>query len=225
MFRDQPREIVGVVGDIRQRYRREGEQPPQLYVPYAQLPLTQQGRGQRIITFVVRSNQGSGRLIPALRSAVQDVDRTQAMAAVQSVEQYAANQLVLEWAYATLLSIFGTVAVILALVGIYGIMAHSVNQRTSELGVRIALGAGSSEVLRVVLRRGLILIGVGIVLGFVASLALTRIVQSILFGVTATDPLTFSIALVILAAAGVLACYIPARRALKIDPIVALRYE
>jgi putative ABC transport system permease protein len=124
-----------------------------------------------------------------------------------------------------LLGIFGAIAVLLAIVGIYGIMAHSVSQRTNEIGVRVALGAGSGAVLRLVLKRGVILVGIGMIIGIAGSLALTRVVRAVLFGIKPTDPLTFIAALVGLAAAALLACYIPARRALRIDPNVALRYE
>jgi ABC-type antimicrobial peptide transport system permease subunit len=104
-------------------------------------------------------------------------------------------------------------------------MAHSVSQRTNEIGVRVALGAGGRDVLQLILRRGVILIGIGIVLGLGASFAITRVIQAVLWGVTPTDPITFAGALAALSAAGFLACYIPARRALRIDPVIALRYE
>jgi len=226
-YNDPPRRIVGIVGDARQ-VLREREVSTQLFIPYAQLPLQQEARtgdGLQVITFIVRSRLESTQLIPALRSAVADVDRTLALASIQSVESYASRQLLEQWAYVTLLGSFGAIAVLLAIVGIYGVMTHSVTQRTGEIGVRVALGASSGQVLGAVLQRGLILIGIGITIGFAASLALTRIIQRVLWGVTATDPLTFSLAIGVIAVVAALACWIPARRALKIDPLIALRCE
>ena len=124
-----------------------------------------------------------------------------------------------------MLGVFGALAVILALVGIYGIMAHSVSQRTNEIGIRMALGAGSRQVLRLILRRGILLIGIGLTIGFGASIGLTQLISSQLWGVQATDPLTFALVILGLGAVALLACYVPARRALRVDPAVALRIE
>src|SRR5207237_376249 len=134
-------------------------------------------------------------------------------------------QLLGQRVYALLLGIFGGIALLLAAVGIYGIMAHSVSNRTSEIGVRVALGASRGTILRLILRRGILLVGIGMTIGVAASVALTRVVRAILFGVQPTDPFTFILALLGLGAVARLACYIPARRALKVDPIIALRYE
>jgi len=115
--------------------------------------------------------------------------------------------------------------VALAIVGVYGIMAYSVRQRTHEIGIRMALGAGAGDVLRLVVRRGLILIALGTAIGLAASLAMTGLLKSFLWGVTATDPVTFSLVVLSLVVVALLACYLPVRRALKIDPMTALRYE
>jgi predicted permease len=222
-----PREIIGIVGNVQQNLRSL-EAPMQTYIPYAQVPLSlprNYGEGLQTVTFILRSTTPANQLVPALRKAVDEVDPTQAISFIRTIDDWVALQLQDQRMYTMLLGIFSAVAVLLALVGIYGIMAHSVNQRTGEIGVRVALGASSRSILQIVLRRGVILIAIGIVIGIAGSLALTRVMQSALFGVQPTDPITFVLALFGLAVAGVLACYVPARRALKIDPIVALRRE
>jgi ABC-type antimicrobial peptide transport system permease subunit len=124
-----------------------------------------------------------------------------------------------------LIGFFGIIALLLATAGVFGVMAYSVSRRTREIGVRVALGAGSGDVLRMVLSQGLRTIFIGVAVGVAGALALTRTVESLLFGVTPTDPLTFASVTLLLVAAALLACFIPARRATKVDPIVALRYE
>jgi predicted permease len=226
-FNDQPRQIVGVVGDVRTNLR-DPEQPAQMYVPYGQLPIQQEAAtalGLEFITFLVRSDGNLDRLVPAMRSAVAEIDRTQAFANMRPMDELLYIQLFQERIYSILLSVFGGIAVLLALVGIYGIMSHSVSQRVNEIGVRVALGASRSDVLLLVLRRGLFLIGIGTLLGLFGSFAITRVVRAVLFGVTPTDPLTLGFALLVLISAGFVACYIPARRAVRIDPVIALRCE
>ena len=221
------REIVGVVGNVQQNLRSK-DPVLQTYVPYGQVRVSQGrqiGEGMQVVTFIMRSGISNDQLVPLLRKAVDEVDPSQAISFVRTVKEWAIFQLLPQRVYALLLGIFGSIAVLLAVVGIYGIMAHSVSQRTGEIGVRVALGASSGSILGLVLRRGVILITIGIVIGIAASLALTRVMQAVLFGVGATDPLTFIGALVGLAFAALLACYLPARKALKVDPIVALRYE
>jgi putative ABC transport system permease protein len=124
-----------------------------------------------------------------------------------------------------LLAVFSGIALLLAVVGVYGVMSHSVMQRTNEIGIRVSFGATARNVLSDVLGRGLIVIGTGMVLGLVASLSLTRIIDSSLWGVTSTDPVTYTVVLLALFAVACLACYVPARRALKVDPLVAMRQE
>ena len=183
------------------------------------------GEGMQVVTFVMRSTVPTEQVVHALRKAVDEVDSTQAIANVRTVNEWISLQLLGQRVYALLLGIFGGIAVLLAAVGIYGIMAHSVSNRTSEIGVRVALGASRGTILRLILRRGILLVGIGMTIGVAASMALTRVVRAILFGVRPTDPLTFILALLGLSAVALLACYLPARRALKIDPIIALRYE
>jgi putative ABC transport system permease protein len=224
---DPVRQIVGIVGDIRQNTRQE-EPQPQMYLPFAQLPQfaqKQQSYGLETLTFVVRSAGNPEQLGTAFRSAVTEVDPNQPVANIRTIEWYRSNQQQGFRQYVMLLAVFGGVALVLAVVGIYGVMAHSVALRTNEIGIRMALGARSAQILRLVLRRGVVLIAVGLALGFGASLALTRVIRSFLWGVTATDPMTFAFVLVGLAAVALLACYLPARRALGVNPVVALRYE
>jgi putative ABC transport system permease protein len=224
---DPPRQIVGVVSDVRQSSRQE-EPQPQMYIPFVQLPQfaqKQQSYGLETLTFVVRTAGNPEQLASALQAAVTDVDRNQPVANMRTVEWYQSNQLQGFRQYVLMLGVFGAIALVLAVVGIYGVMAHSVTQRTGEIGIRMALGATGSQVLRLVLRQGLAVIVIGLVLGFAASLALTRVIGSLLWGVTATDPSTFVAVLGVLALVSTLACYVPARRAVKVNPVVALRYE
>jgi putative ABC transport system permease protein len=199
---DQPREIVGIVGDVRQdRYQYAPQ--PQMYVPRAQLP----PKMDMTLSFDIL------------------VDRNQAINNVLTVEQYAAGQLQDLKHYAILLSIFGGISALLSFVGLFGIMTHAVSQRTNEIGIRVALGASSGAVLGMIARQGLILVAAGMVAGVAASAVLTQVIARFLWGVTATDPLTFALVLGAMAMVALLACYIPARRALRIDPMNALRWE
>ena len=224
---DQPREIVGIVGDVRQdRYQYAPQ--PQMYVPRAQLPPKMDmtlSFDILVATFLVRTHSDPAALVPALRKAAADVDRNQAINNVLTVEQYAAGQLQDLKHYAILLSIFGGISALLSFVGLFGIMAHAVSQRTNEIGIRVALGASSGAVLGMIARQGLILVAAGMVAGVAASAVLTQVIARFLWGVTATDPLTFALVLGAMAMVALLACYIPARRALRIDPMNALRWE
>ena len=139
------------------------------------------------------------------------------------MEEYAAAQLQDLRQYTALLTIFGTISALLCVIGIFGIMAHAVMQRVNEIGIRIALGAPAASVLRLVLRQGLLLVSIGLALGVAAAVAITRVIRTFLWGITPTDPVTFMIVSAALAATALIARYVPARRALKIDPIIALR--
>jgi len=224
---DQPREIVGIVGDVRQdRYQYVPQ--AQMYVPRAQLPPKMDMTISfeiLVATFLVRTNGDPAALVPSLRKAAADVDRNQAINNVLTVEQYAAGQLQDLKHYAILLSIFGGISGLLSFVGLFGIMAHAVSQRTNEIGIRVALGASSGSVLGLIVRQGLVLVALGIAAGVAASLALTQVIARFLWGVKATDPLTFGLVVVAMGMVALLACYIPARRAMRIDPMDALRWE
>lgn len=221
------REIVGVVGDVRHnRYDREAQ--PQMYVPCIQQPLVSRGgwiESRLALTFVVRSTGDPLHLVPALRSAVADVDRNLPIFNIKTPDEYLAEQLWQPRQTMILLGIFGAIAVVVAMTGVYGIMAYAIRQRTHEIGIRMALGASRRDVLRLVIARGLRLVALGVAIGVAGSFALTRLLETLLWGVTPTDPLTYALVILTLVTVAMLACYLPARRALDIEPTIALRYE
>jgi len=161
----------------------------------------------------------------AMRTEVAAIDRDQPVASLMTMDQRISDSIAPRRFNMFLLGLFAALALVLAAIGIYGIMAFSVAQRTHEIGVRMALGANPSDVLKLILRNGFKLALIGIVVGLLVAYAATRVLSTLLYEVSATDPAVFVIDAFLLAAAAVLACYIPARRATKVDPIVALRYE
>jgi len=163
--------------------------------------------------------------MPALRAALHDVSPALPVSSIRSVEEYAAGQLQDVQQYATLLSLFGGISVVLALTGIFGVMVNTVSQRTNEIGIRVALGATAGDVLRLVIGQGLKLILGGLALGLAAALVATPTIGSFLWGVRPNDPLTFLVAAAGLAAIALVACYLPALRALRVEPVVALHNE
>ena len=226
-YNDQPRQVVGIVPDIRPSLR-DREPEPQMYVPHTQLPTIQAGItafGLEGVTFVVRSRAPLESWLPGARAAAKELDPAHAVNNVQLLSSFASQQTQGYRQYVILLGVFSGIALLLAVVGVYGVMSHSVMQRTNEIGIRVAFGATARNVLTSVLGRGLIVIGAGMVVGLVASLSLTRIIASALWGVTPTDPATYTVVLLTLFAVACLACYVPARRALKVDPLVAMRQE
>jgi putative ABC transport system permease protein len=199
-----------------------------MYVPHVQLPTIQAGVtafGLEGVTFIVRSGSRIDDWLPAARAAAKQIDPAHAVNNVQLLTEFAAQQTQGYRQYVILLGVFSGIALLLAVVGIYGVMSHSVMQRTNEIGIRVAFGATGRNVLTSVLGRGLIVIITGMVIGLVASLSLTRIIESALWGVTSTDPATYAAVLATLLVVACLACYVPARRALKVDPLVAMRQE
>jgi putative ABC transport system permease protein len=224
---EKPRQIVAVVGDtVLDRFQQK--QAPVLYVPYNQQTPRWIGpywNDRAAMIFVVRSLGDPNKLVPAVRRAVTEVDPNKPAANFRTVEENLDRQVQYLRLYILLLGIFGAVAAVLAAIGIYGVMAYSVAERTREIGIRMALGAGGHEVLALIARQALILISIGLALGLAASFALTRVVKSALVGVTATDPATYTGVSLALAAVALLACLIPTRRAVSVDPTVALRYE
>jgi putative ABC transport system permease protein len=224
---DPPREIVGVVGDVRQDRFQAGP-VPQIYVPRAQLPSRmdmQMALEVLVTTFVVRSTGDPLSVVPALRAAVHAIDPTMSVSSARTVEDYAAGQLQELTQYAAVLGLFGVMSVTLAAIGILGVMAQAVGQRANEIALRLALGAQPLDVLGLVLRDGVALIGAGIVVGLIASLMVTPVIRGFLWGVTTSDPLTLAVMVVTLGAVALVACYLPARRALKVTPLEALRSE
>jgi putative ABC transport system permease protein len=224
---EQPRVIVGVVGDsVIGRFQRQPT--PFMYVPHLQQQNRWQGPAwdyRAMMAFVMRTDGDPMALAPAVRTAVADVDRGKPAGNIRTVEQYLGQQARGMELYATLLGIFGSAAGLLAALGIYGVMAYTVAQRTREIGIRMALGAGGSRVMRLVIVRALILIVIGLVLGLGGAVGLTRVLASELYEVSPTDPLTFTVVTIGLTVVALAACLIPTRRALRVDPTVALRYE
>jgi len=164
-------------------------------------------------------------LAPQIRQQVWAIDKDQPVFDVYTMQQVRSMSVTLHAFSSVMLAIFAGVALVLAAVGIYGVMAYAVTQRTHEIGIRMALGARGSDVVKLVVKQGMVLTIIGVVLGVAGSLALTRFMAKLLVGVEATDPLTFSAVSLCLLLAALLACYLPARRATKVDPLVALRYE
>jgi putative ABC transport system permease protein len=210
--------IVGVVADLR--YARLDALPaPETYVPYRQAIFV------RSMDIMVRTAGDASAIAGTIRALVAEVDRTQPVYDVQTVEQALANTIAPRRFNLLLIGIFAAVALVLAVVGIYGVMGYAVTQRTHEIGVRMALGARRAEVVRMVVRQGMAIASAGIAVGVVAALGLTRVMQSLLFEIHPTDGPTFGVVCTILAAAALLACCLPALRASRVDPSVALRYE
>jgi putative ABC transport system permease protein len=212
-----PSEIVCIVGDVR-AMGLDVAAEPSVYWPYPELVMSG-------MTILVRTSGDPLSVVSALHTELQQLHREQPTASVATMAQLLADSLSRARFTMLLLGIFAAVALLLAAVGIYGLIAYSVTQRTQELGIRIALGAQRHDVLRLVLRHGTRLTLLGLALGIAAALAITRLLASLLFGISATDPLTFAGVAALLAFVALLACFIPARRATRVDPIVALRYE
>ena len=211
-------EIVGVVGNVRDR-GLAGAPEPVYYVPYNQFPMSLE------LTFIVRAQGNPLGLVSLVRSDLASMDPGIPLYNVETMEQYLASSSAQARFNAILLAIFAGLALFLASVGLYGVISYSVSQRTHEIGVRMALGAERSDVLRMVIGQGLKLALIGVGIGIAGALILTRFLSSLLFGVKPSDPLTFIAVSLILIGVALLACYIPARRAAKVDPMVALRYE
>ncbi|HSQ20575.1 MAG TPA: FtsX-like permease family protein, partial [Blastocatellia bacterium] len=212
-----PVQIIGVVRDTKHRSLLE-EMPFLVYLPELQ---EYDGRA----TLVARTAGDPSRLIPAVRGAVTELDRDVPVYAVKTMSEQIESTLWQQRMAARLIGMFGLLALLLAAIGIYGVIAHSVAQRTREIGIRIALGAGAGDVMRLILRLGFCLALTGVIVGVGAALALTRLMSSILYCVSPTDPLTFAFSSVVLAGVAVGACLVPARRATRVDPITALRCE
>ena len=215
-------EIVGVVGNVKHR-GLDIEDKPEFYVPFLQ-PLFADANVPPMYVVVRAANQ-PGTIGAVVRNDVAALDRDQPVSSLMTMEQRISDSVAPRRFNMFLLGLFAALALILAAIGIYGIMAFSVGQRTHEIGVRMALGARSGDVLKLVLRNGLALALIGIALGLAIAFAATRVMSTLLYGVSATDPVTFLGEALLLAFVALLACYIPARRATKVDPLVALRYE
>lgn len=177
------------------------------------------------MTLHVRTTDDPGAAINQVRAEVKALDSNLPLTNVKTMEEHMRLPLAPAKLFAWLSSGFGGLALLLAAIGLYGVMAYIVSGRTREIGIRMALGAQANDVLRLVIGQGMMLALIGVAIGLVAAFALTRLLSSFLYGVSATDPLTFVGVAVLLTGVALLACYIPARRAMKVDPMVALRYE
>ncbi|HEV8203970.1 MAG TPA: ABC transporter permease [Pyrinomonadaceae bacterium] len=215
-------EVVGVVGNVKHR-GLDIQDSPEIYIPAFQ-PLFADGNVPALY-LAARTKSDPLQLGPAMRSEVAALDRDQPIYSLMTMDQRISDSIAPRRFNMFILGLFAALALLLAAIGIYGIMAFAVVQRTHEIGVRMALGASTRDVLRLVMRNGFKLALIGIVVGLVVAYAATRVLSSLLFEVSARDPVIFVIDAVLLAIAALLACYIPARRATKVDPLVALRYE
>ncbi len=211
------RTIVGTVSDVSQ-YALDKAPPMQIYLPHSQFPTS-------LNSIVVRTQNEPSAIIGAIRREIQAVDKDQAVFNVTTLEQLIRDSILIRRFFMLLLLVFAALALILAAVGIYGVMSYVASQRTYEIGIRMALGAQANDVLKLIMGNGMALTLIGIVAGLAGAFALTRLMAGLLFGVSATDAITFLSVSVGLTLVALLACYIPARRATKVDPLVALRYE
>jgi putative ABC transport system permease protein len=191
---------------------------PVAYWPYAEMRYP-------TMTVLVRAATSPQSLVGPIREVVSQLDEEQPIAKIATMDQLVGDSLTRSRFTTLLLSCFAAVAVVLACIGIYGVMAYSVAQRTQEIGIRIALGAQRADVLRMVMRQGFRLAGFGVAIGAAAAVAAARLMTTLLYGVSAGDPLTFIGVTALLACVALTACYIPARRAMRVDPLDALRYE
>jgi len=212
--------IVGVVGDVRHFGLGRPEEPA-FYYSYAQLDAP----WKRWMYLVVRSNLDMAPLAQQVKSRVWSLDNKIPVTKVETMTGVISGSMAAHQFNTLLMTIFATAALILAAVGIFGVISYSVTRRSHEIGIRMALGAGRQDVLRLVIGQGMFLAVAGTLVGLGAGLALTRLLSSLLFGVTASDSLIFISAPVLLLVAGFLACYIPALRATRVDPMITLRYE
>ena len=209
--------IIGVAADVRQKGLHTDPRP-EAYVPHTQAP-------SRYATLVVRSVLDSAGLAASLGREVQAVDPDVPLYDVKTMREVLDGSLASRRFNMALLALFAAMAVLLAAVGLYGVLAYMVTQRTHEIGVRMALGARKRDVLRLVVGQGMALTLGGVFLGILGALGLTRVLSTLLVGVAVTDPWTFAAVASLLGVVSFLACYIPARRAARVDPMVALRYE
>src|SRR5262245_34448060 len=210
--------IVGVVDDVKYQGLNEAPQPT-MYSPFLQ------NLWWRSMYVAVRTQNEPQLHVAAIREALASVDKDLPLSNIKTMTQLADESVTEPKALPTLFGLFGAVALLLASVGIYGVMSYSVTQRTREIGIRMAMGAQKSDVLQLIVRQGMTFAVIGVGIGLLASFGLSRLIAGLLFGVSATDVGTFLVVSLILAGVALIACFVPARRAAKTDPMVALRYE
>ena len=210
--------IVGVVGDVR-GFALDEPPVPVMYWPVAQI------RSTPALAIVVRTDGDPAALASAVRRVITEIDPAQPIYDLQTLDQLVAKSLGQRRFTLMLMLLFGVIALVLSAIGIYGVMAFAVTQRTQEIGIRMALGARAVDVMRLVVGSGMSLAGIGVVVGLAGAFAITRLMSSLLFGVSPTDIVTFALVSAGLLLVALVACYLPARRAMKVDPLIALRYE
>ncbi len=210
--------VLGVVGRVKMEGLNQDSNRVQGYFPFAQLPAGG-------MTVIIKGSTDPNHLISSVREQVKAQDPEQPIYNIRSMNEIRAESVAPERLNLTLLSIFAGIALVLAIVGIYGVMSYSVTQRTHEIGIRMAIGAQPKDVFKMVVGQGMTLALIGVVLGLVGAFGLTRLMTTMLFGVEPTDPLTFVVIAVLLTTVALVACYLPGRRATKVDPVISLRYE
>jgi putative ABC transport system permease protein len=214
-------EIIGVVGAIH-NLDLDRDPTPDLYLPYRENPYLS---APTVMTLVLRTVQDDATLAPAIRAMVGSLDRSLPVSRIRPMEAYVGDSSTPRRFNMILLGTFAAIALLLAAAGLYGVMSYLVNQRTGEIGIRMALGARPADVLTLVVKNAMLLTGSGVVLGLIAAAGATRLMSSLLFGVQARDPMVFAVAPAVLLAVAAIASYLPARRASRVDPLVALRME
>ncbi|HEV3409441.1 MAG TPA: FtsX-like permease family protein, partial [Chthoniobacterales bacterium] len=215
---EKMREIVGVVGNVK-HLSLKNEDSPEMYLPRTQIPFS-------VMWLVARSSVSNpGALTNAVRRELSALDNTIPLTGIRIYDEYISRSLARPRFNALLLSIFAGVALVLTAIGIYGVMAYSVAQRTNEIGIRIALGAAQSSIFKLVVGQAMMLVAISVGIGLAGAFAATRLLSSLLFGVGASDPITFGAIVLLIALVAFLAAWLPARRATKVDPMIALRAE
>jgi putative ABC transport system permease protein len=213
-----PREIVGVVGDVR-RNGLDLDVQPEVYVSYLQSP-------DRRLNVILKTDLADpGQLIQPARASLKAFDPNQIVWRTQTLDQLLSTSVAPRRFNMLLLGIFAAVALVLAAVGLYGVMSYSVSWRTQEIGIRMALGAGQADILRLVVRQGMTMALIGLAIGLVGAFSLSRVLRGLLYGVSSTDPFTFAAVSIVLLVVALFACLLPARRATRVDPLIALRTE
>ena len=211
------REVVGVAADVKFS-ALDAPSAEEMYLPLEQVPAG-------FATLIIRSQSNPESLVAAVRAKLAEQDSTLPISNVASMDSIVAQSVAQPRVLSKFVAVFAAFALLLAAIGIYGVMAYSVAARTQEIGIRMSLGANPNDILKLVVRQGMRLALIGVAIGLAASLALTRLIGTLLFEVSASNPLAFAIAAAALTATAAAACYIPARRATQVDPMVVLRYE
>ncbi|QOY89993.1 ABC transporter permease [Paludibaculum fermentans] len=225
-FAEEPREIVGIVGDVKER-GLGSDAPPVMYIPLSQLKDSFMALNNSMapLSWVVKTSVNPLTVSAAVRQQVLEADSGVAVAHVRAMTDVVGESTAREDFNMTLLTLFAAIALLLAAIGVYGMLSYSVQQRAQEIGIRMALGARGADVLKMIVRQGMLLAGLGVVIGLVGAFGLSRLLASLLYGVKPQDPLTFAVVAGVLLLVSLVACWIPAWRAMKVDPVIALRYE